>query len=181
MATQAMRMAGQKRRNRELLPRVMVDGARMRMWAMQGAATKARAHLAVGATVASMLIAGLGSAAGLVAGDRMAYEFLGRLPPWVLVALCACGVAGIASILASIFCSLSALRITTVSMIGHERFTRDGETMDWEKLARWAGMDEDEIYKHIHNLYFLAMKGMARDDRRVVRARLTAGTGAWLA
>lgn len=146
-----------------------MDGVRMHMWAMQGVATKTRAYLAVGAIVASILIAGLGSAAGLVAGDRMAYEFLGRLPPWALVALCACGVGSIASILASICCSLSALRIVTVSMIGHERFTRDGENMDWEKLAGWIDMDEDEIYKHVHNLYFLAMKSMARDDRRVAR------------
>lgn len=159
----------------------MVDGARMRMWAMQGVATKTRAHLAVGATVASMLIAGLGSAAGLVAGDRMAHGFLGRLPPWALAALCACGAAGMASILAPIFCPPSAPKIATVLMIGNEGLARDGEAMDWEKLARWAGMDGDETHRRIHNLCFLAMKGMASDGRRVARARPTAGTGAWLA
>jgi len=52
-------------------------------------------------------------------------------------------------------------------MIGYERFTRDGESMDWEKLAGWVDMEEDEIYKHVHNLYFLSMKSMAKDDAMV--------------
>jgi len=160
-------MAGQRRRNRELLLRVMMDGVQMHMWAMQSITVKTRAYLAVGAIVAGILIAGLGSAVGLTAGNPGAYELLGRIPTWVLVALCSCGVASITSILVSIRFSLSALRIATLSMIGYERFTRDGESMDWETLARWVDMDEDEIYKHVHNLYFLTMKSMTRDDHRV--------------
>jgi len=160
-------MPGQTRRNRELLLRVMMDGVRMHMWAMQGITVKARAYLAVGAIVAGILIAGLGSAAGLVAGNHTAYEFLARLPTWALVVLCSCAVASIASILVSICFSLSALRVVKVSMIGYERFTRDGESMDWEKLAGWVDMEEDEIYKHVHNLYFLSMKSMAKDDAMV--------------
>lgn len=46
----------------------MMDGARMHMWEMQSITNKTRSYLTVGAIVASILIAGFGSAAGIVAG-----------------------------------------------------------------------------------------------------------------
>lgn len=36
------------------------------------------------------------------------------------------------------------------------------------------GLEEDEIYKHVHNLYFLAMKSMTKDDD-LVADRATMG------
>jgi len=61
-------MPGQTRRNRELLLRVMMDGVRTHMWAMQGITVKARAYLAVGAIVAGILIAASGAQPGLLPG-----------------------------------------------------------------------------------------------------------------
>ncbi len=110
----------------------MMAGVQMHMWAMQSLTTKARAFLAVGAIVASILIAGLGSAVGLLVGNAEVRGLLEGLPAWALLALASCGVASIASILLSIHFSLRALKTVTVSMIGFERFTRDGRNMDWE-------------------------------------------------
>jgi len=159
----------QKRKNRELLLRIMICGVQMHMWAMQSLATKARAFLAVGAIVASILIAGLGSAVGLLVGDNDVRELLAGLPSWAFFILASCGFASIASILLSIHFSLRALRTTTVSMIGFQRFTRDGTNMDWEKLAEWINLTEDEIYKYVHHLFFVAMRSLMKDNSNMAK------------
>lgn len=162
-------MEDQKRKNRELLLKIMMVGVQMHMWAMQSLTTKARAFLAVGAIVASILIAGLGSAIGLLVGDTEVREILEGLPQWVLLALASCGIASIASILLSIHFSLRALKTITVSMIGFERFTRDGKNMDWEKLAEWIDLSEDEIYKYVHHLFFVAMRSLKKDNSSMAK------------
>lgn len=157
----------QEGKNRELLRKVMTDGVQVHLWVLQSLTIKARAFLAVGAIVAGILIAGLGSAVGLLASDPGAPGFLWRLPTWALVILGSCGVGSITAILFSIYFSLCALRTITVSSISYEPFTSDGENMDWEKLRRWVGMPEEEIYKHVHSLYFDSMKSLKRYNSRI--------------
>jgi len=146
----------------------MIDGVRIHMWAMQSLAIKARAFLAVGAIVAGILIAGLGTAVGLLAGDSGIPGLLRGIPTWALTALGVCGVGSIVSMLVSIYYSLRALKTISVSAIGFEPFARDGgESMDWEKLARWVNMTEDEIYKYVLNLYFVAMRSLKKDNSKI--------------
>lgn len=161
-------MDDQRRKNRELLLKMMMDGVRVHMWAMQSLAIKARAFLAVGSIVAGILVAGLGTAVGLLADDpEILRAFLG-IPTWALVTLGSCGVGSIASMLLSIYHSLRALKTIAVSSIGFEPFAHeDGESMDWEKLARWVDMTEDEIYKYVLHLYFVAMRSLKKDNTKI--------------
>lgn len=161
-------MDEQKRRNRELLLKTMMDGVRVHMWATQSLATKARAFLAVGGIVAGILVAGLGTAVGLLADDPGILGALLGIPTWALVTLASCGIGSIASMLLSIYYSLRALKTTAVSSIGFEPFAHeDGESMDWEKLAIWVDMAEDEIYKYVLHLYFVAMKSLKKDNMKI--------------
>lgn len=158
----------QKQKNRELLLKMMMDGARVHMWAMQSLAIKARAFLAVGAIVAGILVAGLGTAVGLLADDPGILGALLEIPAWALTILASCGIGSIVSMLLSIYYSLRALKTIAVSAIGFEPFAQEGEeSMDWEKLAKWADMAEDEIYKCVLHLCFVAMKSLKKDNSKM--------------
>lgn len=158
----------QRRKNRELLLKMMMDGVKVHMWAMQSLAVKARAFLAVGAIVAGILVAGLGTAVGLLADDPGILGALLGIPTWALATLGCCGVGSISSMLLSIYYSLRALKTITISSIGFEPFTReDNDDMDWEKLSTWVNMTEDEIYKYVLHLYFVAMKSLKKDNIKI--------------
>lgn len=147
---------------------VLGQGAAHAQWDIERLNSKAKSTLITGATVLSVLTAGLVGFGGLLDGDISNLAALAPLPGWAAGLLPAFGAAGLGAILASMGLATKSLSTFDINNpVASRNFTEDGEPgpPDDTVLARCSRMTGD-IVLGLYRSYIKRIGHLEKNGKR---------------
>ena len=129
---------------------------------------KASALLAVSAVVLGIMIISMGNFAGFIYENYANNAGEAKMPPTgAIIAIMACGMAGLLGIIVSMFFSVYALSTSdTQQAITSKDFGSDGN-VDQDALDAWVEMSDQEAHRELVESCVRALHSRERDAVRI--------------